>query len=253
MCQGCRGEVSSWCGRRDTSADPQGPVTPPPHRGLAPAAAPAELRVTTHILVRSATARAGVGRASGAFLHHNSPRSTTGGKGCGVRIMRRTFAGDTRCATHGSRSSATTPEQPASSGCCSPQASHTMRSGSPPTLAPTLSSTALPSLSLTTTEGIAFGVCARSPMPTRRRWRLLGNSSACGGSGQGRLGDEPGIPDRAHDSGGGRGPIPPSMTNDTPGEVYVRGTAWDASKTQRSIVTSRQGRNAGVDDAASSA
>jgi hypothetical protein len=139
-----------------------------------------------------------------------------------VRIMTRTFAGDTRCASHGSRSSATTPGQLAPSGCCSPQASHTMRSGSTPTLASSLSSTAMPSLSWTT-EGIVFGACGRSPMPTRRRWRSLRNSSACGGSGQGRLGDEPCTADRAHDSGGSHGPIPPSMTNDTPGEVYVRG------------------------------
>ena len=50
------------------------------------------------------------------------------------------------------------------------------------------------------------------------------------GSVQRLLEDEAGTADRAHGVGGRDGPILPSLSNDTPGEMYGRGPALDASK-----------------------
>src|SRR5215208_3795471 len=52
-----------------------------------------------------------IGGCRVAIFHHSSPRSSTGGNGCGVRIKIGTSAGDARRTGRGSSSSAMRPGQ----------------------------------------------------------------------------------------------------------------------------------------------
>src|SRR5215217_9294023 len=60
----------------------------------------------------------------------------------------------------------------------------------------------------------------------------LGRAGAIGARPIVSLGDKPGTTHWAHNLGASHGLLLPSMTNDTPGELYVRGAARDASEAQ---------------------